>query len=52
MNPTSLMPLYKLGKALVKATAGIMYPSLARAGIILYLPLHLSDEVDKYFSST
>lgn len=46
------MPLYKFGKAFVKATAGIMYPSFVSAGIILYFPLHLSDEVDKYFYST
>ena len=43
------MPLYKLGNALVRATAGIMLPSLANAGIILYFPLHLSADVDKYF---
>lgn len=46
------MPCYKLGSALVKATTGIMYPSLPKAGTILYLPLYLSLEVDKYFYNT
>ena len=52
MNPTIWMPFYKFGRALVKATTAIMYPSLPNAGTILYFPLYLSDEVLKYFANT